>query len=352
MFTPVIQLYTSDPTISGASPVGYPLTEHNRQPINISYEIVENSARMSNGAMRKYITSRKKKVSVSWTNIPTAGGITFTADSNFGAAWMQAFYEEYVYRPVWVKMTYSAEDWRQGGLTTGGYTLYPTNNSSFKNTINNSAVNNEFSIFSISLGAFSSGSSTASFTTTIPHNLSSSVTVYVNGVSQILNGTWPNITVTGSNTFTLPIGTTSSTPSAVFNINSYTQAGASAAFYIDSTDLITAGMTFSVKNSSNTSGSSINGLWTVVSKSSSDSTMFTASTTRSQTLATGKYGSGVIISTPAPSTPTLNAFVSPVVGSAVTSDIIKVFITNFTYNITHRLALTDYVDVSIEFTEI
>jgi hypothetical protein len=49
----------------------YKLSDHNRSPISISYDIVEKSQRMANGTMRKYVIANKIKVSVDWKDLPT-----------------------------------------------------------------------------------------------------------------------------------------------------------------------------------------------------------------------------------------------------------------------------------------
>ena len=37
----------------------YALTDHNRQPISITYNLVEQADRMADGTMRKYVIARK-----------------------------------------------------------------------------------------------------------------------------------------------------------------------------------------------------------------------------------------------------------------------------------------------------
>ena len=345
MLTPIIQIYTSDPSIPGSTAVGYALTEHNRQPMQISYETIENSSRMANGTMRRFVTANKKKIHLSWQTVPTAGGSVFTADSNPGAAFVKSFYEENVYHPVWIKLSYAAEAWRGTGGTTG--TVYPANNASFRETVKNTATDNAFGIASVSFSAFSSGSSTATITTTVPHNISSSTTIYVKGINQIFNGTWANIISTGSTTLTFKIGVNN--PSATFNINSYVQNGSSAIFSVDSNDFIQTSASLKIANSRNLSGSNIDGNWVVTGKTGT--TAFTASWSGVSQTGRGSYGDATILSSSSYSA-AAPALSDSLVGTAVTSDILKVFITNFSYTVAHRFALTDYVDMDIEFTEI
>ena len=80
----------------------YKLTDHNREPIQIDVEIIESSSRMANGAMRKYVVAKKHKVSTSWSFLPTK--TTETADGNFGAAWMESFYNANAGIPIYVKV--------------------------------------------------------------------------------------------------------------------------------------------------------------------------------------------------------------------------------------------------------
>lgn len=80
----------------------YKLTDHNREPIQIDVEIIESSSRMANGAMRKYVVAKKHKVSTSWAFLPTK--TAETADGNFGAAWMESFYNANAGIPIYVKV--------------------------------------------------------------------------------------------------------------------------------------------------------------------------------------------------------------------------------------------------------
>ena len=49
----------------------YNLTDHNRDPISINYELIESTARMANGTLRKYVVAKKFKITASWKSIPT-----------------------------------------------------------------------------------------------------------------------------------------------------------------------------------------------------------------------------------------------------------------------------------------
>jgi hypothetical protein len=93
----------------------YFLTDHNRQPIDISYELIENSQRMANGTMRKYVIAKKQKISTSWENLPTLSSNLVDYSSSLGdnksnakgAAWIKAFYEAYCFYPIKIQVVYA-----------------------------------------------------------------------------------------------------------------------------------------------------------------------------------------------------------------------------------------------------
>jgi hypothetical protein len=41
----------------------YKLTDHNREPIGFSTELIETQSRMANGKMRKYVVAQKNNIS-------------------------------------------------------------------------------------------------------------------------------------------------------------------------------------------------------------------------------------------------------------------------------------------------
>lgn len=107
-----------------ASSTFYPLTDHNRQPFDINYEIIEKSSRMADGTMRKFVVSKKKKLKTSWTDVPSATGVpvnqkgsgntvqglTMTVDGFAGGAWMKSFYEANLFKPVYVRIVHSQDN--------------------------------------------------------------------------------------------------------------------------------------------------------------------------------------------------------------------------------------------------
>jgi len=84
------------------------LTDHNRDPISISTEIIETQARMANGKMRKYIVAQKKNISVSWSYVPSK--TSETVDLNNSAAWLESFYKSNVGSPIYLKVVASELD--------------------------------------------------------------------------------------------------------------------------------------------------------------------------------------------------------------------------------------------------
>lgn len=80
----------------------YKLTDHNREPVQIDVELIESSSRMANGSLRKYVVAKKHKISTSWAFLPTK--TAETADGNFGAAWMESFYNANAGIPIYVKI--------------------------------------------------------------------------------------------------------------------------------------------------------------------------------------------------------------------------------------------------------
>jgi len=108
-------------------------------------------------------------------------------------------------------------------------------------------------------------------------------------------------------------------------------------------------MTLNISNSRNFSGSTVNGAWTVLATPSS-STIFTASSA-SVNSGNGIYGDIQIYGSSASMSKTANSYAA-IIGPTVSSDVLKVFMEDFTYNLKKRYALTDIVDVNINFVEI
>lgn len=123
----------------GASAAGWiELTEHNRQPIDFSYEKIEREQRMANGYLRKYVVAQKRNLSIDWEMVPSVSSVqtkittgstslvdtvsNLTVDGKPGGAWLKEFYESNVYIPIWIRVIHSTAS------ATGDYTngFFPT----------------------------------------------------------------------------------------------------------------------------------------------------------------------------------------------------------------------------------
>lgn len=80
----------------------YKITDHNRQPIQSSPELIESASRMANGKMRKYIIAKKEKISVDWKYVPSK--TSECVDKNQGPAWLESFYKANVGIPLYLKV--------------------------------------------------------------------------------------------------------------------------------------------------------------------------------------------------------------------------------------------------------
>jgi hypothetical protein len=81
------------------------ITDHNRAPLDVSYERIENRQRSINGTMRiNYITS-KLKISTSWSNVVSSNN---TVDGNKGAAYLRDLYYSSAGNPVTVALTFKS----------------------------------------------------------------------------------------------------------------------------------------------------------------------------------------------------------------------------------------------------
>jgi hypothetical protein len=67
------------------------VSEHNRQPLSINIDRIEQSSRMANGTTRKYFVADKVNISVSWEMLPSFRNET--VDGGWGAEDIKNFYE-------------------------------------------------------------------------------------------------------------------------------------------------------------------------------------------------------------------------------------------------------------------
>lgn len=146
----------------------YKLTDDNRQPINIQYEVIEKTNRMADGQLRRYVVARKHKISTSWQNIPSASshlvnkgfdgqGAPITqkvynvsdasaTDIKIGkaGAWMKSFYEANVFLPIKVRLTMASET-TQNIQTNIGFV--PDENTYVSSLNAESTGNNTYDVF-------------------------------------------------------------------------------------------------------------------------------------------------------------------------------------------------------------
>ena len=95
---------TTDPALM----VWYKLTDHNRQPIKIAYDLIENTQRMADGNLRKYVVARKFKITTDWQNLPTLdANLVDYSDGAHGGSWIKGFYEANNFVPVYVKLVFA-----------------------------------------------------------------------------------------------------------------------------------------------------------------------------------------------------------------------------------------------------
>jgi hypothetical protein len=90
----------------------YSLSDHNRQPIDITYTLVEQADRMANGTMRKYVVARKFVIKVSWKDLPTLDDalVDFNGyGTSHGGAWIKQFYENNNFQPMYVRLNFAQQ---------------------------------------------------------------------------------------------------------------------------------------------------------------------------------------------------------------------------------------------------
>ena len=118
------------------------LTDHNRQPIKVSPELIESQSRMANGKMRKYVIAQKNNISVSWSYVPSK--TSECVDGFNGAAWLESFYQSNARIPIYIKVVASelASDSAIGSLPSGTFATAQTksNESSSENASKKYAV--------------------------------------------------------------------------------------------------------------------------------------------------------------------------------------------------------------------
>lgn len=69
---------------------GNAVTDHNRSELGVGVNRIEDSKRMANGTMRKYVIADKRTFDVSWTDLPDKD--TATVDGFWGGRSIENFY--------------------------------------------------------------------------------------------------------------------------------------------------------------------------------------------------------------------------------------------------------------------
>jgi hypothetical protein len=114
-------------TQTSPSSVFTSVSEHNRQPIQVSTNRIEQTTRMSNGTLRKFFIADKKQFSISWTMLPAT--TSYTADGYWGAKNLIDFYDSSTGQGTFrIKLNYA----QQG---TESFTTYTVNCTSFSSTL-------------------------------------------------------------------------------------------------------------------------------------------------------------------------------------------------------------------------
>jgi len=76
------------------SGITYRLSDHNRSPIDISYDRIENRKRMADGTMRTFVVAQKRSWKTSWEDLPRED--IQTADGFMGAQSMKTWYDSHL----------------------------------------------------------------------------------------------------------------------------------------------------------------------------------------------------------------------------------------------------------------
>lgn len=69
----------------------YAISDHGRDPLQITVERIENMQRMADGTLRRYVIAKKHTFDCSWSMLPSATG-TQLANGQSGS-WMETFHD-------------------------------------------------------------------------------------------------------------------------------------------------------------------------------------------------------------------------------------------------------------------
>lgn len=91
----------------------YYLTDHNREQVDVSNQLIEHAQRMANGRMRKYVIANKRTFTTAWKDLPSnpANVVDYNKHvyPTVSSAWLSAFYNANVFLPVYIRFTHSIE---------------------------------------------------------------------------------------------------------------------------------------------------------------------------------------------------------------------------------------------------
>jgi hypothetical protein len=85
----------------------FKITDHNRKEIQYAFEVIEKSARMADGTMRKFVIKKKEVISTSWEFVPSKSSLT--VDNAKSSEWLTAFYNTYAFVPIKLKIISAKE---------------------------------------------------------------------------------------------------------------------------------------------------------------------------------------------------------------------------------------------------
>lgn len=215
--------------VSADNSTWYKLTDDNRSHIDSNPIRIEQSQRMANGTMRKFVVASKNIISVSWNYVPSAtstlytgGGVSGpfspTSDGNYGAAFLKAFYDKYVFQPIYVRIIKATDTVASGNFSS-------SQTGTFTNPFTITTITPGYSLASASTGS-------VTFTTSAAHGLSVGQIVDISGVFPVeYNGSYI-------------VNAVNSTQFAISNINTATASGTNmTATPRKGTELYTAFMT-------------------------------------------------------------------------------------------------------------
>lgn len=67
------------------------ISDHNRSPLTVAFERIENKNRMVDGTLRRSVVTKKRTWSCGWTMLPSEKG-TLLANGDRAGSWMEKFH--------------------------------------------------------------------------------------------------------------------------------------------------------------------------------------------------------------------------------------------------------------------